>query len=109
MNVYHDVVVQVSNDRSFIKGVKTLFNNDYDNSSGLGVGKDLEYVEDYRGRLIDVHGVMARYVRLWNSGNLDSDLNHYVEVEVHGRPYIGLAPAAGLVPLQTELPHAMLY
>jgi len=43
--VYHDVIVQVSEDRDFLRGVTTVFNNDHDNSSGLGIGKDKEYVE----------------------------------------------------------------
>jgi hypothetical protein len=88
--VYHDVVVQVAEDPDFIDNVRTVYNNDYDNSSGLGVGKDLEYVEDYRGRLIPAGGVQARYVRLYSKGNSENDLNHYVEVEVFGQP----APSA---------------
>ena len=36
--VYHDVVVQISDDPEFKKGVKTIFNNDDDNSSKLGKG-----------------------------------------------------------------------
>ena len=100
--VYRDVVVQVSDDPDFIQGVRTLYNNDYDNSSGLGLGKNLEYVEDYRGRLIDAQGITARYVRLYTSGNIDNDLSHYAEVEVHGRPVP--AEAAPPVPLETTLP-----
>ena len=84
--VYHDVVIQVSDDPDFIKDVRTVFNNDYDNSSGLGVGKDLEYVEDFKGRVIQVPGVLGRYVRLWSNGNSDTDTNHYIEVEVYGKP-----------------------
>src|SRR6185436_8838547 len=43
IQVMHDVIVQVSNDPEFKKDVVTLFNNDMDNSSGLGVGTDREY------------------------------------------------------------------
>lgn len=84
--VYRDVVVQVSDDPDFITGVKTLFNNDHDNSSGLGVGKDKEYIEVNEGRLIDPRGVANRYVRLYSRGNTSNDMNHYVEVEVYGTP-----------------------
>ena len=89
--VYHDVVVQVADDADFIENVKTVYNNDFDNSSGLGVGKNLEYLEDYRGKLIDArdekgHPVKGRYVRLYSKGNTSNDLNHYVEVEVFGVP-----------------------
>jgi hypothetical protein len=84
--VYFDVVVQVANDPDFITRVTTLFNNDFDNSLGLGVGADLHYIETYEGRLVDGRGTIARYVRLYTNGNTDNDLNHYIEVEVYGKP-----------------------
>jgi hypothetical protein len=82
--VYRDVVVQLSDDKDFRKGVTTVFNNDHDNSSGLGAGKDKEYIEVAEGRLVDPKGARARYVRLYSNGNTTNDLNHYVEVEVYG-------------------------
>jgi hypothetical protein len=84
--VYRDVIIQVSDDADFITGVKTFFNNDHDNSSGLGVGKDKEYIEVNEGRLIDPRGVTARYVRFYSRGNTANDMNHYVEAEVYGTP-----------------------
>jgi hypothetical protein len=84
--VYRDVVVQVSDNKDFLKGVQTIFNNDHDNSSGLGVGKDKEYIEVAEGRLFDPKGVKGRYVRLYSNGNTTNDLNHYVEIEVFGTP-----------------------
>jgi len=84
--VYRDVIIQVSDDADFITGVKTVFNNDHDNSAGLGVGKDKEYIEVNEGRLVDSRGVKARYVRLYSRGNTSNDMNHYVEVEVYGTP-----------------------
>jgi hypothetical protein len=84
--VYHDVVVQAGNDKDFITGVKTLFNNDHDNSSGLGIGKELEYWDTYEGRLVDAKGVEAQYVRLYSNGSTAGDQNHYTEVEVFGLP-----------------------
>jgi len=83
--VYRDVVVQVADDPDFILNVRTLFNNDHDNSAGLGIGRDKEYIETYEGRLIDGKAVNARYVRLYSNGNTSSDLNHYIEVEVYGK------------------------
>ena len=83
--VYHDVVVQVADDRDFITGVQTLFNNDIGNSCGRGVGKDMSYVETAEGKLIDARGVQGRYVRLYSRGNTSNDLNHYIEVEVYGK------------------------
>lgn len=88
--VYHGVVVQLSNDPEFKTGVTTVFNNDFDNAHGLGAGKQLEYVDDNRGRLIDARNpkgepVKTRYVRLYSNGNTSNDMNHYVEVEVFGK------------------------
>jgi hypothetical protein len=84
--VYRDVVVQVSNDRDFVTGVVTVFNNDHDNTTGIGIGKDKEYIETNEGRLIDPKGVKARFIRLGSAGNTSNDMNHYVEVEVYGTP-----------------------
>ncbi|MDD5326995.1 MAG: hypothetical protein PHY02_04165 [Phycisphaerae bacterium] len=84
--VYLDVVVQVADDPDFITNVRTLFNNDDDNSSGLGSGSDMHYVETAEGKLIDAKGVRARYVRLYSNGSSSNELNHYIEVEVYGTP-----------------------
>jgi hypothetical protein len=84
--VYNDVVVQVADDPDFISGVTTVFNNDDDNSSGLGVGSDLNYVETAEGKLIDAKGIQGRYVRLSSNGSTANDLNHYIEVAVYGLP-----------------------
>jgi hypothetical protein len=86
VRVYKAVVVQVSDDATFAKGVKTVCNNDIDNSVGQGVGKDLLYFENNQGRLVDAKGVKGRYVRLYSNGNTSDDYNHYVEVEVWGLP-----------------------
>jgi hypothetical protein len=84
--VYSDVIVQAADDPDFLANVRTLFNNDHDNSAGLGVGKNLNYVETAEGRLIDAKGVVARYIRVYSNGNDTTALNHYVEVEVYGKP-----------------------
>jgi len=84
--VYFDVVVQVADDPDFITNVRTLFNNDIDNSAGIGVGEEMHYTETNEGRLIDARGLKARYVRLYSNGNTSNDLNHYIEVEVYGKP-----------------------
>jgi hypothetical protein len=77
--VYRDVVVQVSDDPTFAKDVKTI----YDNSSA---GSDRPYIESYQGKLIDARGVKGRYVRLSSNGNTTNKMNHYIEVEVWGKP-----------------------
>jgi hypothetical protein len=83
--VYLDVVVQLADDAEFKTNVRTLFNNDHDNTASLGAGKDMNYVETAEGRLVDAKGSRARYVRLYSRGNSANELNHYVEVEVFGR------------------------
>lgn len=84
--VYRDVVVQVSDDPNFRSGVTTIFNNDIHNEIGQGVGRDRNYIETYQGKLIDAKGVAGRYVRLYSNGNTGNKLNHYIEVEVWGKP-----------------------
>ena len=89
--VYHSVAVQIPDDPEFKKDVKTVYNNDFANTLGLGAGKQLEYVDDYRGKAIavkDANGgpVRGRYVRLYSNGNTSNDQNHYIEVEVYGKP-----------------------
>ena len=83
--VYFDVVVQVASDPDFTANVTTVFNNDIDNSLGLGVGKDMHYTETAEGKLIDAKGARARYIRLHSKGNTHDDVNHYIEVEVYGK------------------------
>lgn len=88
--VYFDFVVRTADDAEFANNVQTLYNNDYDNSSGLGVGKDKEYIENNEGRLVSAlkngGGTVARHIRLYSKGNTSDEMNHYVEVEVWGRP-----------------------
>jgi len=77
---YFDVVVQVSDDPKFEKDVTTIFDDTVD------TGKDLAYIETYEGKLIDAKGVKGRYVRLYSKGNTTNKMNHYIEVEVFGKP-----------------------
>ena len=84
--VYRDVIVRLSDDSDFLRGVTTVFNNDHDNSSGMGIGRQKEYIDVAEGRLFDPGGAKGRYVRLYSNGNTSNDLNHYVEVEVFGAP-----------------------
>ncbi len=84
--VYHDVVVQAADDPDFIQNVRRLFNNDQDNTSGLGVGTDREYFETHEGKLIDAKGIKTRYLRFYSKGSTESALNEYTEIEVYGRP-----------------------
>ena len=83
--VYMQTVVQASDDAVFSKDVFTLFNNDHENDSGLGKGKNNNYVDGRWGHLIDPKQVKARYVRCYSNGSYFDDTNEYIEVEVWGR------------------------
>ena len=78
--VYLDVVVQISDDPKFEKDVTTIFNDSVEG------GKDLAYKETYEGKLMDAKGAKGRYVRLFSKGNTTNKMNHYIEVEVFGKP-----------------------
>ena len=82
--VYNDVVGMISDDPDF-KTATTIFNNDWDNSSGLGAGADQAYVETNNGRCIPVSGVKGRYVRFYSRGREIDDTNTYTEIEVYGK------------------------
>ncbi len=109
-SIYFDVVVQASCDPDFKTGVTTLYNTDIHNQTGLGVGKDHLYIENNKGRLIDAKEVKARYIRCYSNGNCRDDKNHYVEIEVFGRPVSTAAPTTPTdgterkEPIKIELP-----
>jgi hypothetical protein len=88
--IYRDVIVQVSDDADFIQNVQTLFNNDFDNSAGMGVGNDYEFYETNEGKLVDGRHngkpAVARYVRVYTKGSTADEMNRYTEIEVWGRP-----------------------
>ncbi len=86
IQVIHDVILQVSDDPEFKTGVTTLYNNDTDNSSGLGVGTDREYFERRFGRVVPAKGVKGRYVRSYSRGSNQSGLNAWQEIEVYALP-----------------------
>ncbi len=83
---YKSVVVQISDDPEFEKGVTTVYNNDAKNVLGFGAGKDQPYIDTHKGRIFPVNGVKGRYVRLYSNGNTANENNHYIEVQVYGVP-----------------------
>lgn len=96
--VFRDVIVQLSSDVGFQENVETVFNNDHDNTAGLGVGTDKEYVETFLGRSIPVNGFKARYVRVYSNGSMmdqgkTDNANYYTQIEVYGEPYVTLQVA----------------
>lgn len=86
VQIVHDVIVQVSDDPEFKTGVTTLFNNDAENTCGLGAGTDRQYFETNRGKIIDGKGVKARYVRGYSHGTNTGGLNCWQEIEVYALP-----------------------
>ena len=82
--LYEDVVVQISSDEDFGEQVTTVFNNDFDGSSGFGIGKDKPYWETRFGKAISVDGVKGRYVRVSGTGDCKSHLFGMIELEVYG-------------------------
>jgi hypothetical protein len=86
LQAFHDVIVQISDDPEFKDGVTTVYNNDTDNSSKLGVGTDREYFELEFGRVLPVKGVKARYVRGYTKGSSLSAINCWQEIEVYALP-----------------------
>lgn len=83
--IYNDVIVQVSNDKDFVSGVTTIFNNDHDNSAGIALGDAKEYWETYEGKLISAGGAKGRYIRAYSKGNSEDDQNHYTEIQIFGK------------------------
>ncbi len=101
IQVMHDVIVQVSDDPEFKTGVTTIFNNDTDNSSGLGVGTDREYFERHFGRAFDGKGAKGRYVRGYTKGSHLSALNCWQEIEVYAVPDAAKSRADFIAPTAT--------
>jgi hypothetical protein len=81
---YLDVIVQISEDAEFTNPT-TIYNNDDDESSGMGKGSDPAYIETNHGRIIEANGAKGQFVRLYSKGNTANEMNHYVEVEVWGK------------------------
>ncbi len=86
IQLFRSVIVQVSSDPDFKTDVTTVYNNDTDNSSGLGIGTDKQYFETRYGRVIDGKGAVGRYVRSYTKGSSQSAINVHQELEVFGLP-----------------------
>lgn len=90
--VYRDVIVQTADDREMTKNAAIVFNNDYDNSAGMGVGKNQPYFAGWWGEIIDarpkgrlVQGRRGRYVRVSTCGGEAGEDTRFVEIAVYGR------------------------
>ena len=88
--VYNDVIAQIADDAAFTQNVRTLFNNDHDNSSGLGAGKDTAYFSRWWGEIVDargteIEGERARFVRVHTNGGSAGEDTRLVEIAVYGQ------------------------
>ena len=88
--VYKDVIVQVSDDPEFKNNVRTVFNNDDDNSSKLGAGSDTTYWARWWGEIVDLrgpekNGTPARCVRVWTNGGVSGEETRFIELAVFGK------------------------
>lgn len=89
--VYNDVIVQASLDPTFKTGVVTLFNNDHDNSAGLGKGGDTAFFARWWAELVDARGgddmpgTPCRYVRIYTNGGAANEDTRFVEIAVFGK------------------------
>lgn len=88
--IYQDVIVKLSNDESFKRGVVTIYNNDHDNSSNEGQGSDSAYYARWWGEFADARGpafrgTRARYVRIYTNGGTGMEDTRFVEAEVYGK------------------------
>lgn len=88
--IYNDVVVQVADDAGFSQNVRTLFNNDHDNSARLGRGKGTAFYARWWGEIADARGAdkkgtPARYVRVYTADGMEDEFPRFVEVAVYGK------------------------
>ena len=89
--IFNDVIVQIADDAYFSQNVRTLFNNDHDNSAGMGKGSDTAYIPTGLGEIVDARNedltlATARYIRVYTGKSTDGLLPRYVEIAVYGKP-----------------------
>jgi len=88
--IYNDVIVQVADDEACARNVRTLFNNDHDNSAGMGKGTDTAFYTRWWGELVsgrDAEGtpVRGRYVRVHTAAGVGGESVRFVEIDVYGK------------------------
>jgi hypothetical protein len=89
--IFNDIIVQISDDADFTQNVRTLFNNDHDNSAGMGKGSDTAYISSGWGEIVDardanLQAATARYIRVYTNKSTDGLQPRYVEVAIYGTP-----------------------
>ena len=88
--IYNDVIVRLADDADFSRNVRTLFNNDHDNSARMGKGDKKAFYTRWWGEIVDARGAdakgtPARYVRIYTAGGMESEPVRFVEIAVYGK------------------------
>jgi hypothetical protein len=88
--IYNDVIVRLADDAAFTQNVRTLFNNDHDNSVAMGEGGDKAFYTRWWGEIVDARGenhagTPARYVRVYTGDGWEGEPPRFVEVSVYGK------------------------
>ena len=88
--IYNDVIVRIADDEACTRNVRTLFNNDHDNSAGLGRGKDTAFYTRWWAELVDARDgsgrpARARYVRVYTATGMEGESVRFVEIDVYGQ------------------------
>ena len=88
--IYNDVIIQIADDPNATQNVRTLFNNDHDNSSELGKGAGTAYFARWWGEIGDARGpdnqgTPARYARVYTNGGTAEEDTRFVEIAVYGK------------------------
>jgi len=88
--IYSDVIVRLADDAACTRNVRTLFNNDHDNSSGMGQGADKAFYTRWWGEIVDARGenhagTPARYVRVYTGEGWEGEPPRFVEISVYGK------------------------
>ena len=87
--IYNDVIVRLADDAEFTRNVRTLFNNDHDNSAAMGKGADTAFYTRWWGEIVDARGpsnggTEARYVRVYTAAGMEGEPPRFVEIAVYG-------------------------
>ena len=88
--IYNDVIVRVADDAAFTRNVRTLFNNDHDDSAKMGKGDDTAFYTRWGGEIVDARGedgkgTETRFVRVYTADGMEDELVRFVEIAVYGK------------------------
>ncbi len=88
--IYKDIIVKIADDEEFTDNVRILFNNDFQDNTGLGAGPDATFAARWWGEIVDARtpqgdGMPARYVRVYTNGGYGNEPTRWVEIAVYGK------------------------